>query len=757
MKTLISLLGLEIGALQQLDSIRLGFVWGWAEILLLALIFVPVITMLYRLEEKPHAAWFRRLTLGLRLAFVVAVLLMLAGPRFLVTGFIPQKNKIAVLVDASRSMSIVEEGKSRLERAREALNRGDFLKKLEKQTELPPSPFSFAGQVSPLTIDDISSFSISPDGLQTNLSRAVTEVVSNLGESNLLGVILFTDGGHNTGDSPREALAGLRAPLYILGTGRADQTRDLSISLERPPAMGYLNSRVRIRGEVRLYHIATDTVPITIKRDGKLYDQIILPVGSDSRRLPFSCNLPCDEEGAFTWTFSVPQIAGELTFDNNEAGFLLRVIKDRMRVLLLAGHADWDHTFLRQALQTDPSAQFNAFVRVNDTRWLHMENFVLKGTTAQPDIGSETADIDLLLLAGVSESLLKPHAESLMQRLESGRLGVLLLPAPRGYANLGYRDSPLARWFPVELSAETWRGVPTNLLLPTRDPAFGFLRLLDDPLQNQEFFQNAIPKFDGLFTYHRLKTGAEVLLSSTLDNGGTPAPVLLYQRVGQGQVAMLTGGPLWPMNLRLVPTGKGNRPYVAFVVNLLKWLANRREDSQVVLEIAAARGFANQPTSIRAWVYDAARRPLDTAQIVGTASGREGELLPLSFLAAAEKGCYETAFIPPRKGKFEIRVEARAQGQSLGEARAQFLVEQSTAEFDNPEVQVELMQSLASMTGGVYRPVEESDQMLAQIKATPGKKRETRILELRDSWVLLALLLVLPLSEWILRRTRGFS
>ncbi|HNV69631.1 MAG TPA: vWA domain-containing protein [Candidatus Ozemobacteraceae bacterium] len=757
MKTLISLLGLEIGALQQLESIRLGFVWGWAEILLLALLFVPVIIWFYRLEEKPHTPSFRRLTLGLRLIFVIAILLLLAGPRFLVTGFIPQKNKIAVLVDASRSMSIVEEGKARIDRARDTLSQGRFLAKLEKQTELPPSLFSFAGQVSPLTADDISSFSVTPDGLQTNLTRAVTEVVSNLGESNLLGVILCTDGGHNTGDSPREALAGLRTPLYILGTGRANQARDLSISLERPPALGYLNSRVRVRGEVRLYRIATDTIPITIKRDGKPYEQIVLTVGSDSRRLPFSCNLPCDEEGAFTWTFSVPQVAGELTFDNNEAGFLLRVIKDRMRVLLLAGHADWDHTFLRQALQSDPSAQFNALVRVNEQRWLRLENFVLKGPITTPDIGSETADIDLLILAGISETLLRPHAENLTRRLESGQLGVLLLPAARGYAALGYRDSPLARWFPVELTSETWRGVPTSLLLPTREPAFGFLRLLDDPLQNQEFFQNTIPKFDGLFTYGRLKTGSQILLSSTLDNGGTPAPALISQRLGQGQVAMLTGGSLWPMGLRLVATGKGNRPYTAFTVNLLKWLANRREDSQVVLEIAAARGFVNQPTSIRAWVYDAARRPLETAQIVGTASGHEGETLPLSFLAAAEKGCYETAFIPPRKGKFEIRVEARSQGQSLGEARAQFLVEQSTAEFDNPEVQVELMQSLASMTGGVYRPAEESDQLLAQIKATPGKKRETRILELRDSWVLLALLLLFPLSEWILRRTRGFS
>lgn len=756
MNWLLGILGFDPAPIQTIESVRFGLGWGWAGLLLALLVALPWFILTYRVEDKPcPRPLFITLT-GLRILFVAGLLTMLAGLKCTVSGWIPQKNKLALVLDTSRSMSIKEEERSRIERLQAALQKGRLLEKLEKKTGITPALFSFAGSVAPLGRDDVASFGLSADGPQTNLTRAVTDITGHLGEGNLLGVVILTDGAHNTGDSPLDALGRVRTPLYFLGAGKTGQTRDLAVSIERPPAIGYLNSMVRLRGELRIQRIASASIPVTVLRDGAPFTSLSLEIPAGQTRIPFAINIPCDTEGAFTYSVSVPKLDGELTHENNETAFLLKVVKERLKILILAGSPSWDQTFIRAAARGDPNAHVCGWTRITDDRWLPTVDFELKAAVPTPAIAPDLEDADVVILAGIRETVLEPHAELLLKKLESGRTGMLILPGADGYAKLGYAGSKLAQMFPVPLDGESWVGTPCSLALPTRETPYAFLRLLDDPVENQEFF-SSLPKFDGLFTYPGRKSGAEVLLSTTLSRGGTLQPAFLTHRVGQGNVAMLCGGPLWPMGFTQVPTDRTIRPYTAFVINTLKWLANRREDAQVTLELPSSRGFVGQPATLRVWVSDARRQPVDSAQVTAQLKAGSGEPMSLTFTATTEKGCYEASFIPAARGLHAITAKAVKQGSLLGEASGKLLVEVPTVEFDDPEVNIALMTALASSSGGAYRPIEAHDELLDLIKPTPGQKRETKTFDARDSGILLVLLLILPLIEWTIRRKRGFS
>jgi hypothetical protein len=106
---------------------------------------------------------------------------------------------------------------------------------------------------------------------------------------------------------------------------------------------------------------------------------------------------------------------------------------------------------------------------------------------------------------------------------------------------------------------------------------------------------------------------------------------------------------------------------------------------------------------------------------------------------------------------FKVNTTARFRGKLLGKAESEILVETPTSEFDNPEIQFELMARLASITGGVALSVEEADNLMQNIKSEPGKKLETKVFEARDSYLALLLLLCLPMLEWYIRRTKGLS
>jgi hypothetical protein len=756
MITFLRLLGFSFVPIQTVDGVTVSLAWGWAGVLLLLLALVPFLVWSYRLEGKPATSSMKGGLLGLRLAFLVGLLLLLAGLKFTVTGWIPQKNKLAIVLDGSRSMSIREDGQTRMERVRHLFGPGGFAQAIEQKTGIPPAFFAFSGAVAPLSREDVASFSLQPEGTQTNLSKAIMDVAGNLGEGNLLGVILITDGAYTHGDNPLEACSRIRTPLFFLGAGKGGQAQDLAVQLERPPSIGFLNSMARIRGEIRLFRIASDSVPITIRKNGKVLETLAVSVPAGQKRVPFAFNLPCEAEGESTYAVSVPMLPGELTYENNESSFLLKVVKERLNVVVVANRSSWEIAFLKGVVRSDPNGHLKAWARVTDDRWLRTVDGELRKPATKPDLTEDLTDADVLVVAGVPESILRPWAETITARVESGKMGLLFLPGASGYAMLGYPGSAFDPLFPVHLQDEEWRGTPANFVLPAREAEYAFLRLLDDPLENLEFFRT-LPKLEGLYTYRSLRLGALTLLGSTQQQAAGIAPALVAQRNKQGLTAMFLGGPLWPMGFRLVPTDKTIRPYTAFLLNLMKWLANRREDALVTLEIPSARGFVGQPTLMRVWVSDNRRQSVGSAQVTANLTSDGVEPSVLSMVGTSEKGCYEGTFVPPRKGLYKIEVSARHQGQFLGETKGQFLVEVPTAEFDDPEVRVDLMTALASATGGAYRPIEGAGDLLSVIRPTPGQKRESKILELRDSGMILALLLLLPIIEWTWRRRKGYS
>ncbi|MBF0408714.1 MAG: VWA domain-containing protein [Candidatus Riflebacteria bacterium] len=756
MEHLIRFLGFDSGALQAIESVRFSLAWGWAGLTLMIIAVIPIVWFSYRMEDKPVPAGLKSKLLVLKIIFIAGIILMLAGPRLTISGFVPEKNRIAVLIDSSRSMSITEENVSRMDRVRDVFSKGEFLEKLEKKIGFSPSIFTFSGQVAPVSREDIASFSVTPDGTQTNISKAISEIGGNLGEGNLLGMVMFTDGIHNTGENPIETVSKTKIPLYILTSGKTGLARDISISLDRPPSIGYLNSLLKVRGEIKAYRSQISEVEVTIKKDGKEFSKIKVPLAKDSGRSEFYFDIPCDTEGSFAFSASIQHLSDELTYENNEAGFLLKVIKDSLQVLFLSEFSSWDYSFMKTAVRTEPNSHITGYTVLNNGRWLISNDDRMTTSSTEPDIEGALKEADVLVLNGFPERHLQKHITLLRERLETGKTGIFIMHGLRPYTELGYKGSEIENWFPVDLTGSHWKGNQANMVLTSRDTPYSFLKLMHDPIENQEFFRT-LPKFDGLFVYPKIRAGTEVLLSSTLELPGGPAPSLISSRTGQGRVAMLLGGPLWTMGFKLVSNGKGIKPYTGFVVNLLKWIANRREDAQVSLELPSSRLFTGQPVTFRVFVTDQSRQPLDNAQVTGEIISAGSQTTALSFLSSGEKGLYEATIVPFRRGNAEIRVDAKYQGKPLGKSSARAIFEIPTVEFDDPEVKVEKMVAIASISRGLCLPVDKYQELLDSIQPKSGKKRETKNFELRDSWLILLILLVLPLIEWIIRRRKGYS
>ncbi|PKL50604.1 MAG: hypothetical protein CVV42_02445 [Candidatus Riflebacteria bacterium HGW-Riflebacteria-2] len=755
MYSLLRLFGYNLNPIRDIESSALALAWGWAGLVLLLIALVPVSWWVYRCEGKNISDKMRRQLLTIRVVWVILLAFLMCGPVLVVSGLVPQRNRLAVMVDTSRSMSIKHKEVSRLDQVKKLFDSG-FIGKLADKTGIYPEVFSFADNVSPVSRQEVEQFNFSPDGNQTDISNAARNVVGNLGEGSLLGIIMLSDGVSTTGDNPAMALANLRTPVHFIAPGQEGESADMALHLTRPPAQGYLNSSVRVRGEVSLHRVATSSVTVTVRRNGEFFTSATADFASGNEKAGFAFNIPCEEEGSFRFELDIPTLENELTSENNQTGFLLKVVRERLNIIALSGRLSWDMKFIGNALLTDPNARTVHWARLRDNRWVCARDLKPEKAVSNPDLSEDLKLADVLILSAADYDMLKPIETEIVRRVEAGTLGLLLLPSSKGFAELGYQGTQIEQLLPVLTSSEGWRGTPGNLVLPSSETPYNFLRLTDDPIQNVEFFAT-LPKFEGVYEYAGLKPGSEVLISSTVRSNSNQLPFMIRARAGLGNVVLISGGPLWPSGFRLVPTDRGFSPYSALIVNMCKWLANRREDAQVSIELASSRGYVGQGNNVKVWVLNSKNELQTNAQVSLTITDERDGSTSLPCIETSDKGCYETAFVPAFRGLHRLEAEARYQGRELGRAKSEILIEMSTAEFDEPVVKTSLMTQLASDTGGVFATIDQAAKIIAAIDAEPGQKLESKSVDLRDSWLLLIILLLLPMVEWYLRRIWGLS
>ncbi|EKD82970.1 MAG: putative membrane protein, partial [uncultured bacterium] len=230
MHSILSLFGYNLNPIRNIESAALALAWGWAGLVLLLLALLPLSWWIYRCEGKSINDKMRRQLLSIRLLWVIILAFLMCGPVLVVSGWVPQRNRLAVMVDTSRSMSIKHKETSRLDQVKNLFDSG-FIKQLEEKTGIFPEVFSFADNVSPVSRQEVEQFNFNADGNQTDISNAVRNVMGNLGEGSLLGIVMISDGVSTTGENPAMALANMRTPVHFIAPGQEGESADMALHL----------------------------------------------------------------------------------------------------------------------------------------------------------------------------------------------------------------------------------------------------------------------------------------------------------------------------------------------------------------------------------------------------------------------------------------------------------------------------------------------------------------------------------------------
>ncbi len=720
--------------------------WLWP---LLALAGVAFLYWTYRgifLRSRRRLSWILMLLRGLGLILLV---LALAKPSWTRQTDQADPGRVALIIDNSRSMSLADQtGRARYARARAALE--DLTQSLQ------------TGRQPRLVVDfyDINGAPLG-DGLpseatadHTDLARALQRAISRERSGLLTAVVLISDGMDNSGRPNFRDWEGGRFPIHTLGFPETDKgDLDLAVEPLQVQARARVHNAVPVRITVIKKGQAAARARLHIKRGRDILASREVEFGPGEGRQEVSVTFTPHEPGSFVLTAAVETSVAERDLGNNSQHFPLRVDTDPIRIFYLEGFLRYEFRYLKAHLQDDPDVELRTSVRRSSP----------EGTSpSEKDFPTDAQlkDCHIVILGDMEGSFLKPaECQRLLRWLDGKEHALLVIGGYRSLGPEGLCRTPLASVLPfAPPTSPPYQSEKTFRLRLTPDgrrhPLFALSR---DQIQDAATWE-AAPVLQGMALVGPLKPDAEVLaVNPTELLAGKPVPVLTVRRAGNGgHVMVLTADTtwLWSRVPRLV--GQPDTLYSRFWSQAVRWLAGRSLDEERPLLALST----DQPA------YDAGKcvlvtlrrqpRPgfdLAASQPAVDVHDPAGKTLSLPLKSdSAEPDRFVAEYYPSGSGRYELQARLMKSDKVLANQTADFQVQGVDVELADTGTNPQNLRDLAQATGGLYRDIDQAQDLVSKIERT---ERHTVITQRSEYWNspwLFACFLAFVTGEWLLRR-----
>jgi hypothetical protein len=739
-----------------------GAVWLLAALLGIALAFGP---RFGRLTPR------RRATITvLRGLVILLVLLAMLRPTHVFTSSRPRNASLLVLFDVSRSMLLPDRtgGPTRWESERQSLNKIlEWSSRLGDHLQLEVAAYD--AQLHPLERTGGSlSLPEKPEGSQTDLGASLEEALKRQAGKRIAAVIALGDGRHTAYNSPVDAAVVARrlrdefnSPLYATPfglTGDAAQAKDVAIERLDEQYTVFVKNEVVVRGRMRIAGFANQPVAVEALLTDVTGKQTVIgsqnkAAGVESDGVEFEFPYVPQQPGHYKVTVKAAVQPGELVVKNNELSAYLTVLEGGLRVLLIDSGKRPEFKFLRRSLAESPDIELDDLIidATNRKAWP-----VNLGTTLKD------GKYDVFLLGNVpADALGEANMKALADEVAKGK-GLLALGGLRTFGAGNYYGTPLADVLPIALDrfekqdfdAPDRPDLFVQGPLPMTPVASHAVTRLAEGQANAAVWQKLPPlDFANHFAALKPTPGVRVLLS-----GPRQEPLLVSGEFGSGRTLAFAGESTyrWPL--------KGfAAEHKRFWRQSILWLARRDESqqSEVWIKLAQRRFAPGANVNFTVGARSPEGDALRDAQFTATLVGPDGKVQPQRLSPAGEQQAGILSVKEP--GDYAIELVATRQGQTLGKARAEFLVFDQDVELASAAADHENLARLANITkefGGRMVAPEELDALLSEIASRPP---ETEVRQQRwrlgddplAAWVWLLAFTGLLGTEWWLRKRWG--
>ncbi|MEG9436462.1 hypothetical protein JAO29_09835 [Edaphobacter sp. HDX4] len=694
---------------------------------------------------------------GMQSTFLALILILLWQPAMLVAALTSQQNIIAVVIDNSRSMASRDsDGKTRESVALSLLEK-DLLPEIRKKFQV--RLYRLGNSVS--RVDNLPD--LQPQDPATNINGGLKKLVEDTSNLPIGALLLLSDGGQNSAEigesgialDTLRALQNRKLPVHTIGFGRLQISHDIELENISLPSTAVLHSRLSADLSFMQHGFAGQSAAITIwdgegylaRRTVKLAPDGVL----QTEPLFFSAGIA----GIRDLRFTIDTLQGEENLKNNAVTRSLLVNASKRRVLYVEGEPRWEFKFIRRAEEEDPTIQLISMLRTSENK-IYRQGVSGPGELADgfPTRPEDLFGYSAIIIGSIDANYFSPMQRELLREYADRRGGgILFLGGRMSLSEGGWGTSNISELLPTSLPSErdSFHRNAATVELTAIGADSAITRLRDDPIENAQRWKRLTYLAD-FQNAGSPKPGAVVLLQ--MNTGRRELPLLVTQSYGHGRTAVLATGGTWRWQMG---EPLGDPSHDLFWQQLIRWLV-ADSPTAVMASVSPSLLINEGRIQLSAQVYDAQFNPAVDLHVAAHILGPEGSDalidLPSSQL---NPGKYTVSWNAEKPGDYlaELTAINNATHQELGRDTVIFRREDGIAEDFRTQQNRELLQQLASQTGGRYwepNAIGDLPQNISYSEAGISVRTTNPLWNMPAVFLMLSSLLI---AEWLLRRKWG--
>lgn len=762
----------------RIENWRFAFTGDWpvAKVLAAGIVGALLAWFFYRSRRKNLPGWYFALLVGLRVAALALLALFIMRPVVRYSKTQIEQAQVTVLVDCSKSMTINDslDGRSRYAAAQKLLTGRDtaLLRRLERSHSV--KLFLFDTDIRDVEKPEELA-TVTPDGNATAIGDALKLVSERFGPGGTSAIVLLSDGVSTAGRDAIRIARTLGVPVFAVGLGSelGKEGRFIDVGVKTVPVGRdfIVNNKADVRVVISNQGLdgmndAERLVQVVLKEEGKQVAVKLVLLSRYNASREVELEFVPKTKGVRRYEVEVPVLKGEAIIQNNRRQFTMRITDPKIRVLYVEGVVRSEYKFLRRTLESDPNAVFTGVIKTRADR------FLVQGTPPQIDLTrglpvkkEDYKNFDVVILGDIAASEFTPKQIELLKGFVSDGGGMVMLGGYHSFGPGGWKGTPFEEVLPVVMGGPSDGHVDREFQLKlteagTLSPIFAGCA---------DFFKTSGKNLGLLGGCNRVKAakpGSEVLgVHPSERTVQGPLPVVVTQRYGSGRVMALGADTTWRWKFQVSARGLDS-PYYRFWGQTLRWLGNRQsefggETQQLAAWTSKPQYNPGEDIILMARVRNKDGSPEDAAVVEAEItppkiSQKQPEIQRLRLLnVPLSQGEYESSLQLSKSGIYKLFVTATIRGKKVGDASAEFIIGKPTEEFDNVDMDEQLLRSLAEESGGKYFTALKARQIPEELEARRKKtvdQFESNIWN--RPFFCYGLFLGFVALEWILRKRR---
>jgi hypothetical protein len=652
--------------------------------------------------------WKKILMASLRFVFVLIILLLILNPIFKTSGILVQKPILVFVQDNSASILLNKDSTYYQNQYKTELN--NLFDDLKNKFDLRYMQFDEA-----INTDSVLNY----QGQLTNISSIFPEIISSYAGMNLGAVLIATDGIYNSGENPIY-LDNINFPVYSIAMGDTISQKDLILKDIMHNHIAFLGNKFPVRLLVSAEKCSEKESEIIIRRDEKIVYQSNFELPENASQKQIDIELHADKIGAQQYSVELKKLKDEISYENNFADFIINIVDNRNKVLLLANSPHPDIGAIKYALKDNPDFEL-------EIKYIY-------------DFNESVKNYDLVIL----------------HQLPSSQFA-----ATKVFAEIKQNSIPSLYIIGVNTSIQAFNSIETGMKIVSNsnnfDDASGILNsnfLAFDIGVDQSFFKYLSP-LKVNFADYNFENEAKILLHQAINGIKTSKPLIVFIDNLNSKNGIICGEGIWKWRLDDFKHNSDHDSFNSFINKTVQYLLVKKIKDKLNLEFKQVYN-ENEPVIVNVAFYNETFDLVPNLDISLVLKNEENKEFYYSFLNFGNS--YRLDMGRLEVGRYSFLVKTKFDNKNY-EYSGQFLVKSINIESLITKANHQVLFQLAEKTNAKVFYPNEMREISKEIEANQNigdiAYKNEKLHNFTDLYLLFFVILLFAALEWILRKFWG--